>query len=287
MTMQKEKLFSREGFYSFIVHSNAITHHEAMAIGKTEVGRWLSARTATSPIKVLDLACGGEPITICRIMAAFPETRFEYFGIDINPDQVALAKRFKYPDNVSSVSVIEGSAWDLNELDSIGPFDLVFSGLNFHHGVPEELLTVADEIRRLTTDQGMLISHDLYRPKRYSYLRRPDISTTGEDLRLLKNVLISDDLDDLIMSSTEVQKDEEDWRQEFIDLESQHLKSLGADEETISGNAKHMWQRDLPVSAEEMCRILDSAGWKTTIHGLEKSNHPLREFFTVISARAA
>ena len=70
-------------------------------------------------------------------------------------------------------------------------------------------------------------------------------------------------------------------------LESQHLKSLGADDETIAGNATHMRQRDYPVSATEMSQILKHAGWKSMIHRLDQSAHPLKEFFTVISARSA
>jgi SAM-dependent methyltransferase len=286
MTMQKEKMFSREGFYSFIVHSNAITHHEAMAIGKTEVAQWLSERTTTSPVKALDLACGGEPITICDIMAAFPNVLFEYVGIDINPDQVKLAKHFSYPKNVRSVTAIEGSAWDLKDIASYGPYDFVFSGLNFHHGVPEELLFVSRQIRNLVGDQGLLISHDLYRPDRYTYLRRPERSAaTGEDLHLVvTDKLLRDEAEKFVKFSPPSPRD---WRQDFIDLESQHLKSLGADEETISGNAQHMWHRDYPVSATEMSRILQHAGWKATIHDLEESNHPLKEYFCIISARPA
>lgn len=283
--MRNEAIFSAGGFYSFIVQSNAITHHEAMAAGKNEVDKWIECRGSDSPVKVLDLACGGEPITIANIMGSLPHVRFHYVGVDINKDQVTQAKNFKYPDNVDVMNIIEGNAWNIDALKLAAPFHLVFSGLNFHHGTPDELRFIVRRIHRLMHADGLLLSHDFYRPEYLPYLRRPDASPSGENMRLieterlLQDGIISHPIDSTMLTVAN------DWRADFTALEGQHLKSLGADDQAIRSNSTHVMERDYPVSASEMADILAQEGWRVIIHRFDDSNHLLKEYFSIITGR--
>ena len=110
--MRREALFSRSGFYGFLLQSNVLLHREATRDAIAAVRPLLGSDRNHRAIAVLDLACGGWPVTISDLMAAYPEHEFHYTGVDINPDQVSLAaSTFPFPDNVSEKRLIEGNAW--------------------------------------------------------------------------------------------------------------------------------------------------------------------------------
>jgi len=53
------------------------------------------------------------------------------------------AELFKFPDNVTSVRILEGNAWNLGPLPISYAYDLIYSGMSLHHGTREELLYLA------------------------------------------------------------------------------------------------------------------------------------------------
>ncbi len=111
-----------------------------MVLGRRMEG--LEGRPDGGPVRVLDLACGGEPISLADMLARFPAPSFRCTGVDINPDQVEAARRFAFPSNVESARVIEGNAWDLRSLPD-GAFGVAFMGMSLHHGTPEEVRFLA------------------------------------------------------------------------------------------------------------------------------------------------
>ena len=127
--MRREELFSRSGFYGFLLKSNVLLHRQAVEAA-TDAFRPVLQAQGNAPVPVLDLACGGWPVTLGEVMAAFPYVAFQYTGVDINPDQVASATRqFPFPGNVVNRRIVEGNAWDLDALDIGGAFPLIFSGM--------------------------------------------------------------------------------------------------------------------------------------------------------------
>ena len=69
-------------------------HTETIEIGVQILNNWIQKQNPKQPIRVLDLACGGLPISITQILGHFKDVDFEYFGVDINPDQIELANDF-------------------------------------------------------------------------------------------------------------------------------------------------------------------------------------------------
>jgi len=289
-TMKRETIFNAEGFYAKVVASNAITHDEAISIGTEIVERWLKhEKIIQQSVRVLDLACGGIPKTIAGIMAAFPELRFNYHGIDINADQVRKAQRvFQYPDNVVGRRISEGDAWNLDTLRLNETHDIIFSGLNFHHGTPEELYLIALQIHDLLAPNGVLINHDIYRPSHLDFLRRPDrnLANNNESLQLIEDLkLASITMPDFGVWERRDSSSSQDWRLPFVEGLNAYLTKAGADLEGIQINAKHILNRDYPVSTDEVVRIFSEAGFDVVSHDLDHTDHPLRQYFAVIEAR--
>lgn len=250
--MRREALFSRDGFYSFVVQSNALLHHEAIDTGIAALRALLGPEPSARPLAVLDLACGGEPIAIARIMAAFPQCRFDYHGIDINPDQVHAARTFTFPVNVASVRVDEGSAWDLAGLQWERAYDLVFMGMNLHHGTPEEVLFLAGQLRAVMSAHGVFINHDWFRPDDQPYERRPD--TNPDDPA--ESFLLVDPARLALAPQPRLRAAKGaasagPWRREYCQLLRQRLLDQGADERGAASTASHVTCRDYPISLAE------------------------------------
>ena len=63
--MRREALFSRSGFYRFLLDTNALMHREASDTARRVLGE-MSASTPGRARRVLDLACGGWPLSIAE-----------------------------------------------------------------------------------------------------------------------------------------------------------------------------------------------------------------------------
>lgn len=285
--MRREKLFSNAGFYPFIVESNVLLHREAIDYGRQLFERLLTKRAPEQAVHVLDLACGGEPVAIAKIMGSFPDRCFHYTGIDINPDQVALAlSGFQFPGNVVDVKISEGNAWDFHVTEPGCKFDVIFMGLNLHHGTPEEINYLALRISHLIADDGIFINHDCFRPDNEPYLRRPDFNPENPDesFRLLNSeTLESIDALSFVIDELPVGTIEPDWRRRYRQCLSATATERGGDGTGIESMNQHVNLRDYPVSLQEFRRIFEAAGFEVNTLRYD-TREPMGEFIAMAVA---
>lgn len=282
--MRCEPIFNQDGYYQFIVKNNVLGHQEAATYAAESLRkRFLPASGA---LRVLDLACGGDPVTVAALCRQFPQTKFDYTGIDINADQVAALRAYQgFPQNVAAVHVVQGNAWTPQLAGLTGTYDIVFSGLNFHHAVPEELYFLATQIRPLLADGGMVINHDIYRPSGETYLRRPehDPENTAESFRMVPQLI----LDDAHAPALGIDGDTfgnhvSDWRETWLARYRELLESLDADPDGTEDILRHNYRRDFPVSLGEMAVIWQSAGYTAHTYDFCHSQHPLSAYLGVM-----
>jgi SAM-dependent methyltransferase len=278
--MRREALFSRSGFYRFLLDTNALMHREARAAARRVLVE-LHAAAPGRALRVLDLACGGWPLSIAEAMGSCVDQCFDYTGVDINPDQVESARSlFRFPETVTQVRILEGNAWDLDPLGLEPGFDLVFSGLNLHHGTPEEIAFLARELLRLLEPGGRFLSHDVYRPESADYRRRPacNPSNTSESFRLLApQQLAAAGIPDLKLAVDSGSK-EPAWRTDYLQKMHRLLLERGADSVGAESTVAHMRQRDYPVSLGELRGILEALGFVVETGRYQGSEHPLAPY---------
>lgn len=284
--MREEKLFSKDGCYSRVVESNALLHREAVTYGTRVVKALLKNYDSAQTIKVLDLACGAEPVSITEILNNFPDRNFSYTGIDINPDQVSFAKhQFQYPENIQEIIILEGNAWDprLNTQDE--QYDIVFMGLNLHHGTPEEVYYLATQVAKLLNHQGVYINHDVYRPDDQAYQRRPDHHPDNPnesfcllDPGLTDSIRLPGVTYNELGSNTPIAK----WRQTYNDLLHQTLINQGAGYECADATRKHVSVRDYPISLSDFSYIFKQADSEFNIKIIRYGDsHPLMDYIAM------
>lgn len=280
LPMRQERVFDADGIYQRVVDGNVLMHREAIATGQPILAQWLAHRPTDRPVRVLDLACGGKPLIIASWMAAFPEHTFEYTGIDLNLDQLNRVRTaFVFPPNVRT-KIVEGDAWALDAMPNDGAFDLIFIGLNTHHATAEEIAFAARYIARLLAPGGLFLNHDLFRPTRFTYVRRPAGSTTDLTKRL--SLILAEKLAGITIPLSESTTE---WREEFLRLDAECLRECRIGEEGIAATMEHIRERDYPISTAEMAAILTSAGLIARVHPYEPSSHRLQEYLALIVAR--
>jgi SAM-dependent methyltransferase len=288
--MHREAVFNRAGSYAFVLESNALAHREALDVARRVVARWMAGRERSGPLRVLDLACGGAPVTIAGVMAGFPASTFDYTGIDINADQVErTARHFAFPKNVARVRVVEGNAWTPTRLVAEDRFDLIYTGLNFHHATPEELSSLGYELQGILAADGILLNHDFYRPNAIASLRRPeraDVPGVG-GAALVDTVR----LDALAMPDPGrgegLAAPDHDWRDDFLRDYSRYLRAHGLAEAGIAETREHVLRCDYPVSTDECRRLFEQAGFAVTVEGLAATGHPMGRYLAVVWAQLA
>lgn len=281
--MRREELFSRSGFYGFLLDSNVLLHREA-ARAATEAYQPVLEATATgAPVPVLDLACGGWPVTISEVMAAFPTIAFEYTGVDINPDQVALAAgQFPFPDNVVKTRIVEGNAWELDALGLRQACSLIFSGMNLHHGTPEEIWYLGLQIGARLSPGGLFFSHDVYRPDDTPYRRRPAV-VGGESTGLVSpERLASAGVPDLGIVRDNGGSDPS-WRVDYVQRIYHTLIARGADPAGAESTANHVRSRDYPISTRELRAIMEDLDLQVRVVRYDDSAEPLGPFVATCS----
>jgi len=272
--MRREELFSRSGFYGFLLESNLLLHREAIRDAIEALRPVLAMRDKSLPVAVLDLACGGWPVAIADVMAAYPEYRFDYTGVDINPDQVAQAMVFPYPDNIIATHLIEGNAWELDRLALKQNYPLIFSGMNLHHGTLQEVAFLGRQLQHRLVPGGHFISHDVYRPDNTPYLPRPDV-IDGEPSALVSvHHLSKAGLSDRV-AIQEAQDSEPGWRLDYLDRMYRGLIERGADPDGAVSTTRHMRSRDYPISTRELRQLMEELGFKVEVHRYEDSAEPL------------
>lgn len=273
--MRREALFSRSGFYGFLLKSNVLLHREATLDAIEAVRPVLALCEKSRAVSVLDLACGGWPQAIADVMAAYPDTTFCYTGVDINPDQVALAATaFPFPNNVIEPRLIEGNAWDLDRLDLEQTYPLIFSGMNIHHGTPHEVAYLGQQLQQRLLPGGRFISHDVYRPDNTPYLPRPAM-IDGEPASLVDSQYLSQArLPDPGISGQE-EKGEPGWRVDYLERMHHCLLERGADPNGAESTTRHMRSRDYPISTQELRQLMEKLGFQVQIHRYTDSAEPL------------
>ncbi len=284
--MRREALFNRDGFYSFVVQSNALLHGEAVKTGIEAVRAAFCSEQLRPGISVLDLACGGEPLAIADILAAFPQCRFDYHGVDINPDQVHAAREFAFPANVVNVRIDEGSAWDLQDLPLRRSYDLVFMGMNLHHGTPEEILFLARQLRGVMSSRALFLNHDWFRPDDEPYYRRPDHDPAepAESYRLVAPArLAMCPAPNLDRTNEYRGMDEPDWRIEYRELLRQRLADRGAAPDGIQTTVDHVASRDYPISLSEFEQLFRQENFRVRILHYA-GDDPLKRFIAMPAA---
>jgi SAM-dependent methyltransferase len=276
--MRREALFSRSGFYGFLLKSNVLLHREATRDAIEAVKPIISLYGKIQPIAVLDLACGGWPLAIADVMAAYPEITFHYTGVDINPDQVELAaSTFPFPDNVTEKHLVEGNAWEFDRLDLDKTYPLIFSGMNIHHGTPDEVAYLGLQIQKYLLAGGRFISHDVYRPDNTPYLPRPAIidseaASLVDPQRLSTASLPRLDIDRQLVN------DEPEWRVDYLQRMRRTLLERGADPDGAESTVRHMRSRDYPISTRELRHLMEGLGFQVWIHRYQKTAEPLGPF---------
>ena len=275
LPMRKEPVFDAGGTYELVIKINLCLHQEAVAKVFEVVTDHLTKTKASKTLKILDLACGGKPLIPATIMERLPNYQFAYTGVDLNKDQIDACKKYSFPKNAKA-NVIEGNVWELSELTLTPPYDIVFMGLNSHHAVPEEILYAVRAIYKILKPNGLFLNHDLFRPSKYPYLRRP------ESIRfILKEKLEKAGISTPLLSSLAGIRPSS-WREKLFSNHKAFMLSSGADEKAVNETIEHMRERDWPVSLEEMGEILKQAGFKTDIHRYQNTHYPMPEFFGLI-----
>jgi SAM-dependent methyltransferase len=282
--MRREELFNRDGVYSAIVHHNLLMHHEATEMGAGILKSLFSGRPKNKPIKVLDLACGGLPISITDIMARVGVADFSYTGIDINPDQVALAKQFfQFSGNTCQANLLEANAWDLKTIELQAPFDIIFTGLNLHHGTPEELDYLMAQVFELLDPSGIFLNHDWYRPDTEIYVRRPSCNPRNgnECYRLVPQEKIEADASPYGKASMDSDSTNPQWRLIFIDGMTESYRNKTKDDQGAGTLKSHMMERDFPVSRQDLADILKRHGFCYKILDYDQSGLAIWPFMAM------
>jgi SAM-dependent methyltransferase len=282
--MRREALFSRSGFYGFLLQTNVLLHREAVDAAVSAFAPVLRGLDGSAPVAVLDLACGGWPVTISTVMETFPEHRFCYTGVDINPDQVALAtSTFAFPENVVETRLVEGNAWDLEGLDLDGRWPLVFSGMNLHHGNHEEIAYLARQLWRRLVPGGVFFSHDVYRPDETAYRRRPDL-IDGQVSGLVDPARMAEATSPVHPCTRDHGTGEPPWREDYLGRMLAALEAHGGDPSGIQSTLRHMRSRDFPVSTAEFRHLMERAGFSVGVHRYTDISGPLGPYIASCSA---
>jgi len=292
--MKRERVFSKDGSYELCLSSNALMHREAAELGVELLGEVLKNydRTNKKTLHVLDLACGGMPVTLADILESFPEQQFSYTGIDINRDQTEnLRNHFEFSDNVRSVTTITGTAWDLSQAD-VQPhlrekYDIIFSGFNLHHGTPEELHFLARQLHALLDQRGVFFNVDEYRPNETVYVRRPDnsLDNSGESFLMVEPSKIASNA----YSSDFAEANFEEtppWKHRLLRLLRKAMLDGGGEATAVESLLDHVRKRDYPVSANEVSTIFQAAGFtaNTDYHSDHYPDIPLAQYFAMLVA---
>ena len=282
--MRREELFNRDGVYTAIVRHNLLMHREATEMGAGILKTLFSGRPENKPIKVLDLACGGLPISIVDMMASVGGADFLYTGIDINPDQVALARQFfRYPDDICRANLLEANAWDLKTLERQSPFDIIFTGLNLHHGTPEEIDYLVMQVFDLLGPSGIFLNHDWYRPDTEIYVRRPSCNPRdkNESYRLVPQEKIEAHARPYGKPSMDFASTNSQWRRTFIDEMTESYRHQTNDDRGADTLKSHMTERDFPVSRQDLTDILKGHGLFCKILDYDDSGQTIRPFMAM------
>ena len=175
------------------------------------------------------------------------------------------------------MQIIEGNAWDLQPLHLAGGYRLVFSGMNLHHGTPEEISYLASQLRTLMQPDGLFFSHDVYRPDNLPYRRRPTLNPedAGEVMALVEPGRLAEVQLPAYRICEDRGSGDPVWRRDYIERMRRMLIDRGGGEAGVDSTTRHMRQRDFPLSVDEFRSIFERLGYRVRAHRYSESDGPL------------
>ena len=196
---------------------------------------------------------------------------------------------FRFSENVVEVELVAGSGWDLDHLSGRLPFDVVYVGLNWHHGTPEEIWFLASAVRALLATDGLLVNHDCLRPQEHQLLRRPPAldgdpaqptALVAPETLALSNVPAFGFAADTRATTPE-------WKLELIERLTGGFVDRGGGREGADEIVRHMHRRDFPVSAAELRVVLESASYEVEQSSYDRPDEPLDPYLRLTVAASS
>lgn len=264
------------GTYTPVVTKNTSMHHEAMeALGKLTDSYF----NREAPIRFLDIACGGQPVTP-HFLIRNTHSSFKYTGVDIDPNQIQAAQAYLFEDCKISTRFLVGDGWNLGEIPELveDRFDIVFTGLNLHHGTPEEIYYALLSIKQKMLPGALLLIHDEFRPSEETYFRRPEHGPSGRSLQLVDHQRLAS------VSSLEIPESIIDWRNPFLTTYRENLERVGITGEIAQKVIDHISEYDYALSLDEMTAILKKLGFQVISQSFGSTSHPVGMYFGIMMA---
>lgn len=273
--------------YESVVRVDSSMHQAAAETITPVVADWYRQRERRFGASVVDLGCGGQPVTAFHIFDALSRSnvselakaKFRYTGVDIKKEPLAQLAQQKFPENVSQVRSIEANAWDRFEMQRkylpLG-IDLLLSNLHLHHGTPESVYQMAHFFRLRMAVGALWMAHVVVMPDGQPYLRRPE-----DPAQAMVGLTLPFDIEDRSAP------DFVDWREDLLSRYGDFMDTRGALSEHKEQVLGHIRLADYPMSMEQLGQIVSLAGFDVSTHYFSESHseHPLAEFFGVIEAR--
>ncbi len=119
-------------------------------------------RLAPGRGQALDLGCGSGQL-LSKIASAMPQMQFT--GLDLSANMLRFAERSARQHGVTNVSFVQGSWFELEDLERRG-YDLVTWHLAMHHcDSAADVVRVIDAAAGILKPEGTLFLFDIVRPK--------------------------------------------------------------------------------------------------------------------------
>jgi hypothetical protein len=168
-------------------------------------------------------------------------------------------------------------------------FELIYSGMNLHHGTPEEISFLGMQLLQLVADPGLFISHDVYRPDAVSYRRRPDRNPDdpNESFLLVEQAKLANAGIARFETATDDRSEEPAWRLDYLGRMRETLGARGGDPAGTESTVQHMAQRDYPVSTWELGALWQAQGWVVEVRRYPESREPMEPYVAMCTATKA
>lgn len=268
--------FFSSGTYTPVVTYNTSMHHEAMEALRELAAPYLNREGS---VRFLDIACGGQPVTP-HFLARNARPTFKYTGVDIDPNQIRSAQSYAFEGCAIKPRFLIGDGWNLDDVPELAreQFDIVFTGLNLHHGTPEEIFYALQSIKQKMLPGALLLIHDEFRPPEATYFRRPMQGSSGQSLQLVNHDRLT------AIPTLEIPESRTDWRHLFFATYRDNIEGVGISEETAQKVIDHISEYDYALSLAEMTVILEMLDFQVTAKSFASTSHPVGMYFGVMMA---
>ena len=162
-------------------------------------------------------------------------------------------------------------------------YDLIFSGMNLHHGTPEEVCYLATQLWNRLRPGGLFISHDTFRPDDTPYAPRPRIIDGETSALVSRSVLDAANLPDLEIIA-ETGGNTPYWRADYVDRMQRALLAKKAELAGVESSIAHMRSRDFPISMAELKAIMYAQGFDLLIKRYDNTDEPMGPYVALCIA---